>query len=107
MNLGLNKFYDDSIDPDSQKTDPKTFLQLRCDNILTKLKKHNTPLYNHFMEIQLSAEIILQRWLKCIFTREFTKDGLNVYLLENSQQKIAFIYGIIYSRMNLMLLRKI
>ena len=82
MNLGLNKFYDDSIDPDSQKTDPKTFLQLRCDNILTKLKKHNTPLYNHFMEIQLSAEIILQRWLKCIFTREFTTEDC-IYIWDN------------------------
>ena len=26
------------------------------------------------MDIQLSSEIILQRWLKCIFTREFTTE---------------------------------
>ena len=74
MNIGLNKFYDDSNDLESPKEDPKTHLLLRCDNILLKLKKHNTRLYQHFMDIQLSAEIILQRWLKCIFTREFTTE---------------------------------
>ena len=74
MNMGLNKFYDDAIDPESPKDDQKTHLLLRCDNILLKLKKHNNKLYQHFMEIQLSSEIILQRWLKCIFTREFTTE---------------------------------
>ena len=74
MNMGLNKFYDDAIDPESPKDDQKTHLLLRCDNILLKLKKHNNKLYQHFMDIQLSAEIILQRWLKCIFTREFTTE---------------------------------
>ena len=74
MKLGLNKFYDDSISPDSPKDDQKTYLLIRCDNILLKLKKHNNQLYQHFMDIQLSSEIILQRWLKCIFTREFTTE---------------------------------
>ena len=74
MKLGLNKFYDDSVEPESPKDDPKTYLLIRCDNILLKLKKHNNKLYQHFMEIQLSSEIILQRWLKCIFTREFTTE---------------------------------
>ena len=41
MKLGLNKFYDDSISPDSPKDDQKTYLLIRCDNILLKLKKHN------------------------------------------------------------------
>ena len=82
MNLGLNKFYDDSNDPESPKTEPKTYLQLRCDYILLKLKKHNPQLYNHFMDIQLSAEIILQRWLKCIFTREFTTEDC-IYIWDN------------------------
>ena len=74
MNRGLNKFYDDSISPESPINDKKTYLLLRCDYILLKLKKHNIQLYQHFMDIQLSAEIILQRWLKCIFSREFTTE---------------------------------
>ena len=74
MNMGLNQFYDDSISPDSPKDDQKTYLLLRCDYILLKLKKHNVKLYEHFIDIQLSAEVILQRWLKCIFSREFTTE---------------------------------
>ena len=34
------------------------------------------------MDIQLSAEIILQRWLKCIFTREFTTEDC-IYIWDN------------------------
>ena len=82
MNRGLNKFYDDSIDPESPKDDQKTYLLLRCDHILLKLKKHNNKLYQHFMEISLSAEVILQRWLKCIFTREFTTEDC-LYIWDN------------------------
>ena len=82
MNLGLNKFYDDSIDPESPKDDQKTYLLLRCDYILFKLKKHNNKLYQHFMDVQLSAEVILQRWLKCIFTREFTTEDC-IYIWDN------------------------
>ena len=82
MNLGLNKFYDDSIDPESPKDDQKTYLLLRCDYILLKLKKYNNKLYQHFMDVQLSAEVILQRWLKCIFTREFTTEDC-IYIWDN------------------------
>ena len=82
MNMGLNKFYEDDIDPESKKDDKKTYLLLRCDYILDKLRKHNQKLYNHFMEIGLSAEVILQRWLKCIFSREFTLEDC-VYIWDN------------------------
>lgn len=82
MNKGLNNFYDDSIAPESTKEDPKTFLIIRCDNILLKLKKFNNKLYQHFMDIQLSAEVILQRWLKCIFSREFTTEDC-IYIWDN------------------------
>ena len=74
MNMGLNKFYEDGIDPDSKKDDQKTYLLLRCDYILEKLKIHNLKLYNHFIDIGMSAEVILQRWLKCVFSREFTPE---------------------------------
>ena len=82
MNKGLNNFYNDSIVPESTKEDPKTFLIIRCDNILLKLKKFNNKLYQHFMDIQLSAEVILQRWLKCIFSREFTTEDC-IYIWDN------------------------
>ena len=82
MNMGLNKFYDDSIDPECKKDDQKTYLLLRCDYILDKLRKHNLKLYQHFMDIGLSAEVILQRWLKCIFSREFTPEDC-IYLWDN------------------------
>ena len=82
MNMGLNKFYEDSIDPESSKDDQKTYLLIRCDYILEKLRKHNTVLYNHFIDIGLSGEVILQRWLKCIFSREFTPEDC-VYIWDN------------------------
>ena len=82
MHMGLNKFYEDSIDPECKKDDQKTYLLLRCDYILDKLRKHNLRLYQHFMEIGLSAEVILQRWLKCIFSREFTPEDC-IYIWDN------------------------
>jgi len=82
MNMGLNKFYEDDIDPESKKDSPKTYLLLRCDYILDKLRKHNLRLYQHFVEVGLSAEVILQRWLKCIFSREFTPEDC-IYIWDN------------------------
>ena len=82
MNMGLNKFYEDTIDPESNKDDQKTYLLLRCDYIFDKLRKHNKVLYDHFVDIGLSGEIILQRWLKCIFSREFTPEDC-VYIWDN------------------------
>ena len=82
MGMGLNKFYDDSIDPESDKNDQKTYLLLRCDYILDKLRRYNNTLYKHFVEIGLNAEIILQRWLKCVFSREFIPDDC-IYIWDN------------------------
>ena len=78
MNMGLNKFYEDTLDPECQKT----YLLVRCDYILDKLRKHNQKLYNHFIDIGLSGEVILQRWLKCIFSREFTPEDC-IYIWDN------------------------
>ena len=82
MHMGLNKFYEDGIDPECKPDDQKNYLLLRCDYILDKLRKHNLKLYQHFMEIGLSAEVILQRWLKCIFSREFTPEDC-IYIWDN------------------------
>jgi len=47
-------------------------LNLRCNMLIKeKLKKLDYELYNHFNKIGLDCTIFLQRWLKCIFNREF------------------------------------
>jgi hypothetical protein len=39
--------------------------------IKEKLKLIDEELYNHFIKVDLNCAIFLQRWLKCIFNREF------------------------------------
>ena len=67
MNLGVNKFYEEN--KDKEKKD--NYLIQRCDNIFEKIKKQNYQLYYHFINNKLDLGIILQRWIKCLFTREF------------------------------------
>ena len=44
----------------------------RCDDIIKKKFKYiDGELYNHFVVIDLNCSIFLQKWLKCLFTREF------------------------------------
>ena len=56
-------------------------LNLRCNMLIKeKLKKLDYELYNHFNKIGLDCTIFLQRWLKCIFNREFElKDVLIIW----------------------------
>lgn len=82
MNMGLNKLYEDKVENEDQKSEPKTYLLNRCDYILDKLRKYNLKLYKHFLNINLNAEIILQRWLKCIFSREYTPEDC-IYIWDN------------------------
>ena len=47
-------------------------LNKRCFLIIKeKLKVIDEELYSHFIKIDLNCAIFLQRWLKCIFNREF------------------------------------
>ncbi len=47
-------------------------LNIRCTLIIKeKLKSIDPDLYQHFKKIGLSCTIFLQRWLKCMFDREF------------------------------------
>ena len=49
-----------------------TPLNIRCSLIINeKLKNLDYELYSHFNKIGLNCTIFLQRWLKCIFNREF------------------------------------
>ncbi|MCQ2818157.1 MAG: hypothetical protein MJ252_12900, partial [archaeon] len=44
------------------------------------VKKFSPKLYEHFQEIKFNLEIVLERWLKCIFGREFEyKDTLKLW----------------------------
>ena len=56
-------------------------LNLRCNMIIKeKLKKLDYELYNHFNKIGLDCTVFLQRWLKCVFNREFElKDVLIIW----------------------------
>ncbi len=67
MNLGVNKFYEVNKDKDNKQN----YLSIRCEEISDKLKIVNNKLYFHFVHIKLDCAIILQRWIKCLFTREF------------------------------------
>lgn len=48
------------------------FLKFRIDNIINNyLKIINEKLYNHFRNIELDIYIIMLRWFRCLFNREF------------------------------------
>ena len=50
----------------------KIYLISKCDEIIkTKLKIIDSGLFNHFLIIDLNCSIFLQKWLKCLFSREF------------------------------------
>ena len=52
--------------------DMQTPLNVRCTLIIKeKLKSIDPDLYQHFKKIGLNCGIFLQRWLKCMFDREF------------------------------------
>ena len=71
MNFGVNKFYED-IDVKKNPGETKNYLVKRCEYISEKkLKLQNSRLYYHFVNIGIDPGVIIQRWIKCLFTREF------------------------------------
>lgn len=78
MKLGVNKFYED-VDEKKNPGETKNYLVKRCEILSErKLKLQNSRLYYHFTNIGLDAGIILQRWIKCLFTREFHPQDCSV-----------------------------
>ena len=76
MNKGLSKFFEDKPPYENNLSNEnhnfESYLVNRCNNIVhTKLRLYDNRLYCHFNNIQLDCEIIVQRWLKCLFDREF------------------------------------
>ena len=71
MNWGVNRFYED-IDEKNIKGEAKDYLGKRCEYISEKkLKLENSRLYYHFVNIGIDPSVVLLRWIKCLFTREF------------------------------------
>ena len=78
MKLGVNKFYED-IDEKKNPKETKNYLVKRCEYISEKkLKLQNSRLYYHFVNIGIDSTVILQRWIKCLFTREFHPQDCSV-----------------------------
>ena len=78
MKLGVNKFYED-IDEKKNPKETKNYLVKRCEFISEKkLKFQNSRLYYHFVNIGIDSTVILQRWIKCLFTREFHPQDCSV-----------------------------
>ena len=61
------------------ETGIKCYLMDRCEVILKdKLKQIDTSLYLHFERIQIDCGMVVQRWLKCMFSREFHIENVMV-----------------------------
>ena len=86
---------------DDSDEDKPTYVYRRCALLIKeKLKSLDNDLYSHFKRIDLNCGVFLQRWLRCIFCREFSLD--DVYLIwdiilyddyiNGNTQKYSFIY---------------
>ena len=65
---------------DDSDQDKPTYVYRRCSLLIKeKLKSLDNDLYSHFKRIDLNCGVFLQRWLRCIFCREFKLD--DVYLI--------------------------
>ena len=86
---------------DDSDDEKPTYVYRRC-ALLTKekLKSLDNDLYSHFKRIDLNCGVFLQRWLRCIFCREFSLEDVYIiwdiilyddYINEKAQ-KYSFIY---------------
>jgi len=86
---------------DDSDQDKPTYVYRRCSLLIKeKLKSLDNDLYSHFKRIDLNCGVFLQRWLRCIFCREFKLDDVyliwdfvfhNDYVNENTQ-RYSFIF---------------
>ena len=85
---------------DSNENKP-TYVYRRCSLLIKeKLKSLDNDLYAHFKKIDLNCEVFLQRYLRCIFCREFNLN--DVYIIwdiifydnyvNRDKEKYDFIY---------------
>ena len=49
-------------------------------------------MYDHFVKIELDIEIVMQRWLKCLLSREFKLEQIKILwdaiLADNSEENV-------------------
>ena len=65
---------------DDSDEDKPTYVYKRCSLLIKeKLKSLDNDLYSHFKKIELNCGVFLQRWLRCIFSREFPLE--DVYII--------------------------
>ena len=86
---------------DDSDEDKPTYVYRRCALLVKeKLKSLDNDLYAHFKKIELNCGVFLQRWLRCMFCREFSLEDVyiiwdiildNEYLNENIE-KYSFIF---------------
>ena len=86
---------------DDSDQDKPTYVYRRCSLLIKeKLKSLDNDLYSHFKRIDLNCGVFLQRWLRCIFCREFKLEDVyiiwdiifyNDYINENTE-KYSFIF---------------
>ena len=71
MKRGLKELFHNQLEQESTD-DMQNPLSIRCTLIIKeKLKSIDPDLYQHFKKIGLNCGVFLQRWLKCMFDREF------------------------------------
>ena len=84
-----------------ENDDNQNKLNFRCTLLIKeKLKKIDFELYNHLQSINLSCNIFLQRWLKCIFNREFDYEDVLIlwdgifsnFYFDKKYDKYGFVF---------------
>ena len=72
------KYYDlFAFKCENEELDDHSKLKNRCDVIIKeKLNKIDGDLMNHFKKIDINCMVFLQKWIKCIFNREFTPSNV-------------------------------
>ena len=88
-----------SSELDQEPTDDlQNPLNIRCTLIIKeKLKSIDPDLYQHFKKIGLSCTIFLQRWLKCMFDREFElKDIFTIWDAIFATPDVQNGYGLVF-----------
>ena len=72
MNKGIKRLYNEKDINQNQNNEIQEYLFQRCNIIINKkLRLQNENLFKHFKTYGIDCEIFLQKWLKCLFDREF------------------------------------
>ena len=97
--VNFKKYQLFSSELDQEPTDDlQNPLNIRCTLIIKeKLKSIDPDLYQHFKKIGLSCTIFLQRWLKCMFDREFElKDIFTIWDAIFATPDVQNGYGLVF-----------